>query len=130
MQHLRNEAIADALDLVRPPRATREDIALGRFGGKDFDSRVLLFEILASASHGTSCALRQDQGANFAFALLPDLRTRGAIMGLDVIDIDELTDLPVFARSSRLERLDLLDNQIDVALGAGCEHKFRAIRAD
>src|SRR5437763_3007207 len=48
-------------------------------------------------------------------------------MGLDVIDIDELTDLPVFARRGTLEFLDLLDDQVYIALRARGKHEFRAI---
>src|SRR5947209_15949260 len=49
-------------------------------------------------------------------------------MGLDVISIDELANLPVFTRGSSLEFLDLFDDDIYIAFSAGGEHEFRAIR--
>src|SRR2546423_8833352 len=105
-------------------------MTLGGFDGKDFDIGVLLFEVLASAGHGTARTLRQDQCTNLALGLFPDFRAGCAIMSLDVIEIDELANLPVFARRSCLELLDLLDNQIYIALSARCEHEFRTIRTD
>ena len=51
-------------------------------------------------------------------------------MGLDVIGIDELADLPVFAGGGGLQLFDLFDDQVYVALGARSEHEFCAVGTD
>src|SRR5581483_2580809 len=122
MQHFGDETIADTLNLVRPPRAAGENIALSRLDRENLDVGILLFQVLARASNRASRSLRQHQRANFALGLLPNFRPGGAIMRLDVIGVDKLAHLPIFARGSGLEFFDLIDYQVYIAFRAGSQH--------
>src|SRR5579859_1181195 len=51
-------------------------------------------------------------------------------MRLDIIDIDELPNFPVFARSSSFEFLDLLNHQVYIALSTRRQHQLRPIGTD
>src|SRR5579875_3665005 len=130
MQHFGNEAVADAFDLMRAPGATGEDIAFGWLNGKDFDIRVLLFEVFRAAGDGAAGSLCEHKRAHLALCLLQDLRPRRAIMGLDIVGVDELAHLPVFAGRGGFQFFDLLDHQVNIALRAGGEHKFGSIGAN
>src|SRR5581483_10639913 len=97
-QYLGNKTVADALDLVRPPASSGDDVALGRLYDEDLDSGILLFQVLRCPGHSSPGALRKNQRADATLCLLPDLRSGGAIVGLDIVDVGKLSDLPVLAR--------------------------------
>src|SRR5579859_84022 len=127
MQHFWYKTVADAFNFMRSPGAAGEDVALFWLDGEYFDVGVLLFEVLRCACDSAACPLGQNQGANFAACLFPDLRAGGAIMGLDIIGIDKLANLPVFARCGSFQFLHFFDDEVDVAFGARGEYKLRAI---
>src|SRR5881392_3259081 len=51
-------------------------------------------------------------------------------MRFDIISIDELTNLPVFAWMGSLEFFDFLDHQVHIALRTRGQHKFSTVGAD
>src|SRR5579884_3343022 len=130
VQHFGDEAVADAFDLVRAPRAAGEDIAFGWLNGKDFDIGVPLFEIFRAAGDSAAGSLREDERADLAFRLLPDFRAGGAVMSLNIVGVDELANLPVFAGRGGFQFFDLLDHQINIALRAGGQHQFGPVGAN
>src|SRR5262245_32711762 len=74
---LRHEAIADPLDAVVSPFASREERALGRLDGIELDTRILLPKIAADSGQRAAAALRVDERADGAGRLLPDLGPGG-----------------------------------------------------
>src|SRR5579885_2324045 len=74
VQHLGDEAVADALDLMRSPASAGDDITLGRFDDEDLDGGILLFEVFRRAGDCSPGALREHQRADATLRLLPDLR--------------------------------------------------------
>src|SRR3954463_14563024 len=112
------------------PCPTRQDIALVGFHSEYFNVGILLFQILRGTGDGASSTLRKHESANLAFRLFPDFRPGRTIMGLDIIDVDELINLPIFARSRRFEFFDLVNHQVYVTFSARGEYQFGAIGAN
>src|SRR5205807_1670028 len=68
----RNEARADALDLVRREPATFEHLGLDRHHGNDLDLRVSLLQHLADAADSATGTYAGNDGVDFAAAVTPD----------------------------------------------------------
>ena len=85
----REEVLADALDEVRPARATREHRAL-RVGGDDADVGVLLLEVARRAGERAARAGTGDEVRDPAGGLLPDLGSGGLGVGERVVRVGVL----------------------------------------
>src|SRR5579885_285769 len=130
IQHIRDEAIPDSFDPVRPPPAPREDRALGRFHREAEDLRSLRFEVRAHACKRPAGALRGDERVDASVCLLPDLRAGRLRVRPRVVGVGELSDLPDAVAILRFELLHPLQNEIHIALSAGREHQLRAVGPD
>ena len=83
VEHIRNEACADALNFVRAALAGGQDRRGVRLNGNNLDVRVLVLEVL-----GTDAC---NKNIDLAVGLLPDLRAGGRIVRGRVCRVDELT---------------------------------------
>src|SRR5262249_29658663 len=122
----RDEAVADALDAVVPPRAPREERALRGLDGVELDRGVVAPQIAAHPSEEAARALRVDEGADAAAHLLVDLRSRPEDLCRGVV---ELPGDPVASGIGRPDLLQLLQREIHVALAALGEDELRAVGA-
>src|SRR5262249_25666181 len=124
-----NEAVADALDAVRPPGAAREQGALVRLDGIETHGAVALTQVAADAGQRAAAALRRDERADDAARLLPDLGPGRTHVRLDVVGVVELPRHPVAGGIARADLRETLEGQVYVALAAGREDEVGAVRA-
>ena len=75
VEYIRNEACADALNLVRAALAGGQDRRGIRLNGNNLDVRVLVLQVLAGAGDGAAGADACNEDINLAIGLLP--RSRG-----------------------------------------------------
>src|SRR3989454_836164 len=93
-----HEPVADALDPVGPPLASREERALLGLHRVEPHARVALAEEAADAGQRAAAALRGDERPQLPAALLPDLGAGPAVVRRDVVGVVELAGHPVARR--------------------------------
>src|SRR6266851_3886407 len=81
------------------------------------------------ARERAAAALRGDERADDASALLPDLGASGLVMGLDVVGVVELARDPVARPVARADLLEAPEREVHVALAAGREDEVGAVGA-
>src|SRR5436853_5910494 len=126
---LGNEAVADALDAVRPPLASRQQGALLGLDRVEPHARVLLAQEAADAGERAAAALRGDKGADDSAGLLPDLGPGRPVVRLDVVGVVELAGYPVAGAVTRADLLQTLEREVHVALAAGREDEVGPVGA-
>ena len=123
VEHRRDEAGADALDLVRARAAARQHRRGGRLDGDDPAARVALLQEAPRAGQRAAGADAGDEAVDALLHRRPDLRPGGAVVGLGVGGVGELVGQPdVVVARERLRGGDRLvhaaERLRDVHLGA------------
>ena len=90
VQHVGDEACADALDLVRTGGTLAQDRGGSRLNGHDLDAGILALEVLAHTGDGAAGADAGYKDVNLAVGVVPDLGAGGGDVRLGVGRVDEL----------------------------------------
>ena len=125
----RDEAVADALDAVRSPRAPGEQRALLGLDRVEAHARVPLAQEAPDARERAAAALRGDERADDAAALLPDLGPGRPVVRLDVVGVVELPGHPVAGGISGADLLEALQRRSTSLSPPRREDELGAVRA-